>query len=198
VAHLSAMARYGLTDRRPRALHLRAPNRRLAHRFLADAMTEDYGESVLADLDEDQILRPQAIAHPKMVRQRPLAIFRTSYPGNSLPIRGTYAQIATIGQTFADMLEEPKACGGMAHVLEVWRAHAELYLEDIIAAVERAPRAIAKVRAGYILGEYLGLSDQRVEAWTRYVQRGSSRRLDPGRPFAPTYSDKWMLSLNVD
>lgn len=198
VAHLSAMARYGLTDRRPKALHLRTPERGLARKLLSEAMIEDYGESNLKELEEHQILRPQAIAHPDTVRNRPLAIFRTAHPGHSLPIRGTHARIATIGQTFVDMLEEPEACGGMAHVLEVWRAHAELYFEDIIAAIESTPSAIIKVRAGYILNEYLGLTDQRVEAWIRYAQRGGSRRLDPGRPFVPTHSEKWMLSLNVD
>lgn len=197
VAHLSAMARYGLTDRRPEALHLRAPERQLARRLLADAMIQDYGEDVLADLEEDQKIQPHTLAHPVKVRDRPLALFRTRHPGASLPIRGTYARIATIGQTFADMLEEPGACGGMAHVLEVWQEHADLYLEDIIPAVERAPHAIIKVRAGYILDELLGLRDQRIQAWIRYAQRGSSRRLDPDRPFAPTYSEKWMLSLNV-
>ena len=197
VAHLSAMARYGLTDRRPTALHLRAPERQLARRLLADAVVNDYGEDVLAVLEEDQILRPHTLAHPVVVRERPLALFRTQHPGASLPIRGTYARISTIGQTFSDMLEEPEACGGMTHVLEVWREHAGLYLEDIVPAIDSAPHAITKVRAGYILDELLGLSDQRVQAWTRHTQRGSSRRLDPERGFAPTYSEKWMLSINV-
>jgi predicted transcriptional regulator of viral defense system len=192
------MARYGLTDRRPKALHLRTPERQLARSLLAKTMIEDYGETNLPELEGNQIVRPQAIAHPETVRNRPLALFRTGHPGQSLPIRGTHARIATIGQTFADMLEEPEACGGMAHVLEIWRAHAELYFEDIIAAIERAPSAIIKVRAGYILNECLGLTDQRVEAWIHYAQRGGSRRLDPGRPFVPTHSEKWMLSLNVE
>jgi predicted transcriptional regulator of viral defense system len=198
VAHLSAMARYGLTDRRPAALHLRAPERQLARGLLADAMIQDYGEDTLAELEDDQILRPHTIAHPATVRGRTLALSRTRHPGESLPIRGTHARIATIGQTFADMLEEPEACGGMAHILEVWREHAALYLEDIIPAVGRAPHAITKVRAGYILDELLEVSDQQIQAWTRHAQRGSSRRLDPERPFAPTYSEKWMLSINVN
>lgn len=197
VAHLSAMARYGLTDRRPEALHIRAPTRQLERQLLADAVIQDYGEKALGELEEYQIHRPHTIAHPETVRDRPLALTRTRHPGASLPIRGTYARIATIGQTFADMLEEPGACGGMAHVLEIWREHAALYLEDIIPAVEDTPHAIAKIRAGYILDELLGVRDERVQHWTRHAQRGSSRRLDPEHPFAPTHSEKWMLSINV-
>lgn len=198
IAHLSAMARYGLTDRRPSALHLRASERRLASRLLAEAMIGDYGEDALQGLDEDQILRPHTIAHPATVRGRSLALFRTKHLGESLTIRGTHARIATIGQTFSDMLEAPGVCGGMAHVIEVWREHAALYLEDVIPAVERAPHAIVRIRAGYILDELMEINDQRVQAWTRHAQRGSSRRLDPERPFAPTYSEKWMLSTNVN
>lgn len=197
VAHLSAMARYGLTERRPEALQLRAPERRLARGMLAESMIQDYGEDALAALDKDQILRPHSIAHPAAVRGRSLALFRTRHLGESLPIRGTYARIASIGQTFADMLDQPEACGSMAHILEVWREHAPLYLEDIILAVENAPHAITRVRAGYILDELLEVRDQRVQAWARHAQRGSSRRLDPERPFASTYSEKWMLSINV-
>lgn len=198
VAHLSAMARYGLTDRRPTALHLRTPHRRIVRPLLNEAMERDYGPEILAELERDQVVRLPAISHPTNVRGRPLAVFYTMHPGESTAIRGTCARIATIGQTFADMLEAPEACGGMPHVLEVWHEHAEIYLDDIIPAVDRAPRAITRVRAGHILEERLGLRDPRIQNWTRYAQRGGSRVLDPERPFVPDHSEKWMISLNVD
>lgn len=197
VAHLSAMARYGLTDRRPEALHLNTPHQRVLRRLLHSAAVRDYGRESLEELGENQIVRPRAVNHPARVRGRPLSVFTTSHPGVSTAVRGTFARIATIGQTFFDMLHEPAACGGMTHVLEVWREHAGLYVEDIIGAVEEHGRAITKVRAGYILDEYLGFTDRRIQDWTRFAQRGGSRVLDPGRPFASTYSEKWMISLNV-
>ena len=81
--------------------------------------------------------------------------------------------------------------------LEIWDYHAEIYLQEIIAAVNDYASSIVKVRAGYILTERMGLSDSRIEAWKRFAQRGGSRKLDPSRPYAPTFSEAWMLSLNV-
>lgn len=198
VSHLSAMARYGLTDRRPEALHLSTPHERVMPELLRQAMIRDYGEEVLEALDDRQIVPLRGVRHPEVVRGRPLVVFSTVEPGPAIDIRGTHARIATIGQTFADMLEEPRACGGMAHVLEVWRDHAAVYFDDIVTAVQYRSRAITKVRAGYILEERLGLADGRVRDWVRFAQRGSSRVLDPHAPFADTYSKKWMLSINVN
>ncbi|MBA1146198.1 hypothetical protein H0Z60_03900 [Ectothiorhodospiraceae bacterium WFHF3C12] len=197
VSHLSAMARFGLTDRRPRALHMTAPHQKILPNLLRQAMLHDYGEHTLQTLDEHQIVSLQGVNHPKNVRGRETIIFRTINLGDSIPIRDSFARIATIGQTFVDMLEEPGICGGMAHVLDVWREHAGTYLDDIITTVQNSPRTITKIRAGYIIDELIGMKDERVERWKNLAQRGSSRVLDPTRPFAPQYSEKWMISLNV-
>ena len=85
----------------------------------------------------------------------------------------------------------------MAHVLEVWQEHAEPYLERIVETVDQAGNSIVKCRAGHILEERLGITDTRIEDWKAFRQRGGSRKLDPYKAFAPTYSENWMISLNA-
>jgi len=198
IAYLSAMARYGLTSRRPKAVHLKSPDKKIRRSWVEERMAQDYGEE-LPELSENQVIWLRKISHPYTVRQRPVQERNTRYIGGMAAIRDGYARITTIGQTFVDMLEHPGACGGMAHVLEVWDEHADLYIDQIVEAVDQHPRPIIKVRAGYLLDERLGiaLDDKRIQAWTRYAQRGGSQILDPKATFSPEHSEKWMLSLNV-
>lgn len=186
VSHLSAMQRYGLTNRRPKELLLtRADPRK------APQESPDRQDLVSAKLS------PKAISHPKKVRGREIKVFDTAHPGAMQETRTGFDRIASIGQTFLDTLEEPALCGGMPHVLDVWRQHAPTYLNLIVPAIDTAPKKLAKVRAGYILDEILGVSDSRVMAWRQFAQRGSSQVLDPAKPYAPVFSERWMLSLNV-
>ncbi len=68
-----------------------------------------------------------------------------------------FDRVATVGQTFLDMVREPELCGGMVHVMAVWREHAGERHEEIIQAVDGSASAVARCRAGYILEERLGV-----------------------------------------
>ncbi|WP_157956306.1 hypothetical protein [Acuticoccus yangtzensis] len=195
ISHLSAMQRYGLTERRPEALFLTLPAAALVKELNAQLFASDYQ----GRLPEGDVYVPplKNIAHPKRVRKRLLNTYSTRRYGKFRRLRGKHARIATIGQTFLDMLDLPARCGGMLHVLSVWAESAPIYLEEIIARVDAAQDPILKVRAGYILDEQLGITDRRVLAWKSFAQRGSSRVLDPGEPFRETHSEEWMLSINV-
>lgn len=191
ISHLSAMQRWGLTNRRPKALHLTRPSRAAAKKMLQARHANFYDTYPVAPY------KPSLVNHPAIVRGRPVELVQTGNGAASLISRSDGVRVATIGQTFLDMLLRPNLCGGMGHVIDVWTEHAEGYLEDIVKSVDAAPTAIAKVRAGYILEERLKLSHPVVESWKALSQRGGSRVLDPDHPFAPTFSETWMLSLNV-
>lgn len=196
ISHLSAMQRYGLTDRRPEALHLTVPAIDMLKEMIKVEMERDY-EQKLKDLPKNEIHRLTIVHHPEHVRKRRIEVFATKNYGQKIRVKGSYARVSTIGQTFLDMLDEPEKCGGMAHILDIWQEHAKTYLLEIISAVEKAPKPIHKVRAGYILDEVLQVQRPEIENWVKLAQRGSSRLLDPTKPFKNTFSEKWMISINV-
>lgn len=197
ISHLSAMQRWGLTDRRPEALHLSMPPASAAGPLVEERMKADYGKP-FADLPKGEKVRLHFVRHPPFVRGRKVSVFHTKRLGRWIQVSGEHVRLATNGQTFLDMLEAPQHCGGMAHVLDVWREHARAFAKEIVDTVDELGGPIHKVRAGYILDEVLGLGeDARVRRWAGLAQRGSSRVLDPSKHFSSTYSEKWMLSLNV-
>lgn len=182
VSHLAAMQIHGLTDRSPTELTFTRPDDSLWR-----AEMRSRGEH----------LRPRPRRNfPDRVRGRAVLVHDARHPGiyeNAGPI----IRVATVGQVFLDMVTRPAWCGGMAHVVEVWEREALAHLDEIIASVEQSSIKLPKVRAGYLLNEMLGVADQRVLAWRVFAQRGSSQKLDPEQPYAPTFSEAWMLSLNV-
>lgn len=202
ISHLSAMQRWGLTERRPEALHLTMPPASAARPLVEARMAEDYGTSDYGTLPGGISLGPPVklhfIRHPKVVRGRAISVYETRHPTRWIQVQDSHARLATVGQTFVDMVERPQYCGGMAHVVDVWRERADTFHEEIISTIEEVGTSIAKVRAGYLLDELLGTGgDARVQGWVRFAQRGSSRVLDPTKGFNGTHSEKWMLSINV-
>jgi predicted transcriptional regulator of viral defense system len=97
-----------------------------------------------------------------------------------------------------DTLAEPARCNGMAAVLKLWDRHARQHVQDIASYIDQTWSKIVKVRAGYIFSERLGIETPTISSWVAFAQRGGSRRLDPERPYAPTFSERWMLSLNCE
>ena len=192
VSHLSAMQRWGLTDRSPRALTCtRLPRGKSANAQLVEAMSKDPGSL------PPKRVRLHFITHPKRVRGRLLHMIESKKAGACVSVPNTNIRLATIGQTFLDMLQHPRQCGGMSHVLDIYDKYALDWTEEIITFVDSCNSNLAKVRAGYILEEHLGIDDKRIESWKVLVQRGGSRKLDPGKEYAPNHSKTWMISINV-
>lgn len=196
VSHFSAMQRWNLSNRNPLALHLTRPARTIWKQ-----QAEAELRAIRRITPSDLVSKPRIhVTFPSMLRHRELQVFQPSYLGHSVSIADSHARVATIGQTFWDMMQEPKRCGGMTHVIEVWQEKAEDYVEEIISLFEdkNMPTTnLAFCRAGYVFEEVLGLQDSRVGEWTRFGKQGGSAKLDPEAPFETRHSERWNLSLNV-
>ena len=197
ISHLSAMQRYGLTMRRPEALYITRPTNAVVKGLLEERKAKDHTRLVFTSGVAEAPVLTQ-VRHPLRVRNRKLNVKKTKFPGSFRAVRDSKVRVASIGQVFLDMIEDPGVCGGMSHVLDVWDEHAQTYLKEITQRIDEAGTGIAKVRAGYILSERMGLSAKSVDDWKRHAQRGGSRKLDPDSDYVPVFSEKWMISINVD
>jgi len=95
------------------------------------------------------------------------------------------------------MLREPKLCGGIRHVLDIYESNAKRFSQLIIDEVDRHGAPIDKVRVGFVLEEVCQLSSPVLNQWAVHAQRGGSRKLDADAEYSPDYSEKWKLSINV-
>lgn len=189
VSHLSAMQRYGLTERSPDALHVTRPKREIWNKLRDEKMARE----MKADVHHPILVR---YGFEEAVRRRPVTVHESRNPAETLPVSDG-SRVSSLGRTFADMLSEPALCGGMRHVIDVWENHAEDSFDEIIEAIDTFDKKLVKVRAGYLLTELLGIRNPIVDSWEKNAQRGGSQKLDPDAPYEPVFSDRWMLSLNV-
>lgn len=192
VSHLSAMQRYGLTDRSPEALHLTTPARIIWNRLRDDRMAQDIMGT--SDGEHPPLLK---LGFKGMLRRRPVVVHESSHPAQPVEVRGEQTRITSIGRTFGDMLSEPSLCGGIRHVIDIWERNAEQWATQIIEEIDKFESKMVKVRAGYLLSEVLDIEDSRINGWEQFAQRGGSRKLNPDAPYAPTFSERWMISINV-
>ena len=195
VSHQSAMAFHGLSNRVPKMIFfttLAAPVWRTAAQ---ERMHKDLGNQLLTYID--QKLPVLHRIHPDRVQGMVVSYIRSSTQGGyRLANEGTL-KVATLGRTFLDMLRRPELCGGMSHVMEIYEARGREHAALIIGEFEQRGAPIDRVRAGYILEEHCGVTDPRLDAWVSDAQRGGSRKLDPQSEYAPKFSERWQLSINV-
>jgi predicted transcriptional regulator of viral defense system len=196
VSHLSAMELHGLTDRVTQTLYLSSPDPKAWKVHAAEMMQRD--------LDEERATYEEA-GFPLLQRTRieklmgtTVRITHSAHLGAFRKTPDSEVRVATIGRTFLDMLREPTLCGGIHHVLGIYREHAERNLALIVAEVDQHGGPIDKVRAGYVLEELCGLKHPSITEWQTHAARGGSRKLVAANEYASTYSERWALSLNAD
>jgi len=196
VSHISAMSFHGLTDRIPSSIYLSTPNQKRWREFARERMEKDYGDKFqeFSMSTLPKLTRP----HVEKVGKFPVHIYSSVHAGAFKHVSDSILRVSTIGRTFLDMLREPMLCGGMRHVMNVYKEHGKLYKTLIIDELNQHGNKIEKVRAGYLLEELCNLRDERIDEWLSNVERGGSRKLDPSAEYRPTYSERWCLSINVD
>jgi predicted transcriptional regulator of viral defense system len=195
LSHLSAMEFHGLTDRLPEQLYLSAPAGTLWTNFAQERMRKDLGDEWF-DYHQAGLPELRRIGFEKL-QQRPVHRYESIHQGAFRHLKDSGLRIATVGRTFLDMLREPRLCGGIQHVLDVYRASARQNLRLILDELDQHGSPIEKVRAGFVLEDLCALRDPRIDAWTQHAARGGSRKLDPGSEYAPKFSERWALSINV-
>ena len=190
------MEYHGLTDRLPRSLYLSSPVDTMWKELAFKRMQKDCNGYLDQYLTSGfPTLRRMAV---QKIAQRPVVRRGVSdFHGAYRTVQGRAFRVTTIGRTFLEMLREPALCGGMGHVLDVFKSHGKTYLDLIVGEIDKRGSSIDKVRAGYILEERCSLEHQTIQRWLQHVQRGGSRKLDAKSDYSSTFSEKWSLSINV-
>lgn len=197
LSHLSAMEYHGLTNRVSKVLCYSTPPHKEWRAYALEKMNTDLGDAFQHYCDESR-LPPLVAVRFTRINKRHVMKYSSLHKGAFKTIKGRTLRVSTLGRTFLDMLRRPDLCGGMNHVLEVFRNHAKTNLGLILDELNANGTAIEKVRAGYLLEEECNITaNPIIESWHRYAQRGGSRKLDPHNEYSSTYSERWCLSINL-
>lgn len=195
LSHLSAMEFHGLTDRLPEQIYVSTPASTEWMASAGERMKKDFGED-WEDYRNSSLPRLGRTTITKL-NKRPLHRHASIHHGAFRTFKESPVRVATLGRTFLDMLHEPGLCGGITHVLQVFKEHATANKRLIFDELDQHGSKIDKVRAGFILEDICGLQDPRIEAWVEFAARGGSRKLDASADYEPTFSERWMLSINT-
>lgn len=190
LSHVSALVLHGLTDDLPKRLTVVIPADGTGDMLPLDTDATDW--------DGIPLVRgrrpPKILGHPVLwTKLAPARLFGVrEYRPRGYPIRAT-----TPERTLLDGLRDPDLCGGLENVLRAWtRAADTLDLDALVHHVERFDIDLLRQRTGYVLDE-LERSHPMVERWQRLAKRGGSSKLLSSESYAPTYSERWSLSLNA-
>ncbi len=190
VSHLSALVYHGLTDDLPQELIATAPASYAGDLLPPGTTTLDWeGLSPIHGRRPNKILSWPV----RWIRVTPDRYFGfREYQPQGYPVR-----VTTPERTLVDGLQDPSLCGGFQNVLQAWvRAHDTLDLSALVEIVDRFDVGVLRQRVGFILDQ-LDLSHPAVEAWRTLAKRGGSSKLLGSEPYAPTYSERWSLSINA-
>ncbi|WP_210457398.1 type IV toxin-antitoxin system AbiEi family antitoxin domain-containing protein [Vibrio crassostreae] len=193
LSYLSAMEWHGVTDRMPHTVDA------------TTCMPAHYRELVFKQIQKDfpgvnsshQLTVPRVTKIPSFDNKKFQLHQSRTYKQPKEIVDTGGVRVASLGDTFLDMLKKPNLCGGVEHVFDVFEEYAEENLALIVRTIDKKGSGMDKARAGYILEEICNLSHRTIEQWKSTVQRGGSRKLVPENPYKDVYSETWCISINV-
>jgi AbiEi antitoxin C-terminal domain len=191
LSHITALVFHGMSDDFPQEIHAVLPSEGSGGLLPPGTRLEDwegplyaYGRRVEGLFD-------------KPIRWHELSRGSSMFGTEEYRPRGYPVRVTTPERTLLDGLLHPEWCGGFEKVLRAWvHARDTLNLDALVALVDQFDVAVLRQRVGFILEE-LGLEHSQVAQWPARAKRGGSSRLVGSEPFAPTYSERWKLSINA-
>ncbi len=190
LSHATALVFHRLTDELPKTMTAITPSVGTGDQLPLGTDPRDWtGIPLPGGRTPTRILgRTLTWSRPKPERYFGLGVYQP---------RGVPVRVTTPERTLLDGLLAPELTGGIANVLRAWALARDTFdLDTLVSYVDRFNVAVLRQRTGFVLEE-LGLSHPRLEQWRERARRGGSSRLVGSAPFAPTFSERWNLSLNA-
>lgn len=101
-----------------------------------------------------------------------------------------------------DMLRNPKYCGGLGQVLQIYNSIKGIEFEEIIQILEQKTGStdMDRARLGFIIEKIFRIENPVFLRWKeeQKFKRGGSRKLVSYLPFDSTYDEDWNISINYD
>jgi len=203
---LSAMRGYSFTDRIPRKIQLVVPNRQIwkkfAHEYIEQHRSEYKYINKLSPANTSSIeyrkekFLPVYPSKNKYFNKILLDITTTATLSPSIK-SGVGTKIIDVGDLFVEMLNSPDQCGGIQHVIDIYKDYAKFFIKDIIRAGE-VSHYLTQARIGFIFEYILNIKNDEIMNWKKNQSRGGSRKFLANKPFSNFISLEWNLSLNHD
>lgn len=194
VSHASAMEYHGLSDRMPKTLFISTLPAPLWGKKAKEKMEKDYAVYLSGSSPQLDLPKLTRVRFEK-IKGTPISRYQSKNIGSFISV-DKKIRVSSIGRTFLDMVREPTFCGGIRHVLDVFKDNAKGYRKLIIDEIDRNGTAIEKARAGYLLEDFCNVRDPKIDEWAKHVMRGGSRKLDPNEAFSSEFSERWCISIN--
>lgn len=111
-------------------------------------------------------------------------------------------RVESLPYLYIDILRNPKYCGGLGQVLQIYTSIDDKVFEEVIEILDGDSRStnIDKARFGFIFEKIFRIENNIFLKWKeeQLYKRGGTRKLVSYLPFESTYDEDWNISVNYD